>query len=93
MMEMVISQAAHSKELKIEDIPIIHHHLDHLIQIATIETFTIEGQTGHVISFTGLFHLSTALMSLLPPTLPLATWKHHHMPEKEFIKAIYYHPS
>ena len=62
MVEMVILQTIHTKELKIEDIPITQHHLDHHIQIVTSEAFTIEDQPGQVIGFTALIHMSTSLM-------------------------------
>ena len=93
MVETVVSQTAHTRELKIEDKYITLHHLDHQIHIVTNEAFIIEGQTGQVIHFTALIHVSTPIMSFILPTLLLVTWKHHQIQGKQFIRAIYYHPS
>ena len=93
MMEMVISQTAHTKELKIEDIPITQYHLDHQIQIMTNEAFIIEGHSDHVIDFMLLVHINTPVMSFIPAILLLITCKHHHMSREQFTGAINYHPS
>ena len=76
------------KELKIESIPITQQHLDHQIQIVTNEAFIIEGHLGQVIDFMALIHVSTSVMSFLPPTLLLVTKKHHHMLAEQFMRAI-----
>ena len=84
MVEMVILQTMHTKELKIED-----HH----IQIMTNEAFIIEDHPGQVIGFKAPTHVSILIMSFILPTLLPATQKYHHMQETQFIKAIYCHPS
>ena len=76
MVEMVILQNACTKKLKIEDLRITQHHLDHQIQILTNKAFITEGHPGQVIGFTALIHMSTLIMSFIPPTLLLVTWKH-----------------
>ena len=63
-------------------------YLDNNIQIMTNEDFTVKGHPGQVIGFIAHIHMSTPEMSLLPPTLLLATQKHHYMQETKFIKAI-----
>ena len=90
---MVILHTTHTKQPKIEDIPITQYHLEHHIQIVTNEAFTIEGQPGQVISFISLIHMSTQIMSFIPPTLLLAIQKDHHIQGEQFMRAICYHPS
>ena len=52
------------------------------------DTSIIEGHPVQVTGFTALFHVSTPLMTFFPPTLLLATWKHHHMPGEQCIREI-----
>ena len=91
-METVILQTVCTKELKTENISITQHHLGHHVQIITNEAFTIGGHPGKIIGFTALSYVSTPIMSFISPTLLLATWEQHHMPEEQFMRAIYHHP-
>ena len=58
MVEMVISQTAHIKELKIEDIHITSHHSDCQTQPVNSKAFTIEGQSGQITGFMALLYMS-----------------------------------
>ena len=73
MVETVILQTILTRELKIEDIHITQHHLDHHIQIVVNEAFTIEGHPDQVIGSIALIHMNTPIIPFMPPRLLLAT--------------------
>ena len=87
MVETVILQTICTNELKTEDIPIAAN-LDHPIQIMTNEAFI----RGSPRSSNWFIYMNTPIMSFIPPTLLLATQKHHNMQEAQFIRTIYCHP-
>ena len=93
MVEMVISQTTHTKELKIEDTHITLHHSDNKIQCVTNKAFTTEGHPGQLTDLTVPLHLSTPIVSSIPPTQLLVTQNHHHIPGAQFMRIIYYHLS
>ena len=69
-------QTAHTKDLRIEDIHITTHPSGHSIQLVNNKAFIIEGHPGQVTGFTTLLHLSTLIMSSIPPTQLLVTQTH-----------------
>ena len=68
MVETFVLQTMCTKELKMEDIPITQHHLDHQIEIVSNEAFSIEGHPVQVIGFTIVIYMGTPIMSFIPST-------------------------
>ena len=68
MVETVISQTTHTKELKIEHTHITLHHSDCKIQLVNNRVFTIEGHSGQVNGFPAPLDMGTPIMSSNTPT-------------------------
>ena len=68
MVETVISQTTHTKELKIEDTHTTPHHSDHQIQYMTNKAITIEGYQSQVTGFMVLVYLNSSRMPSITPT-------------------------